>query len=280
MKSLCLSFVIAGASILTTPAYAAVCDGLIGTRIAPVSYESAQAIFSSLSIKKDEFETTSQFEVRSAANARAAPEKLFVTTPFDPNYAKYNADKGIFEVSSPSIEQPMGMFLNWKEVFDNLTRETRVENLGSGSIVSLIGAVAVLLGSEESQIDSYEATNGFGAKFLVAKVIRTQLTIFDRENTGQGLGIFPPRGTQPGFLTWSIPVPVEQARGMKQRFRAAYQIAPKSPLYAETRLVAAGNVTAANPREVFDNSKILFADIQCAIITDDQDVVLMAYPTL
>lgn len=230
-------------------AAAQVCDGLLGTQVSPTAYEQARLlVVGGRNLVKDEFETTSHFDARVAAANSPIPESLFISVPFDGKYITYNADNAAFDVKSYAFDN--GSFL-WQLHLD----------AASNSILGTGGYNAEYILGENS--------------YVTATSVETRLyMIFDRE-VAEREGLF--EGSSSPKI-WTIPTPIDQARGMKERFRAALLVVPRAPFYLEhsrtTRFRR--DETGRSATEV---TQVIAADIQCAVITDDNNKVLLTIRT-
>jgi hypothetical protein len=243
------------------------CDSALNTQIAPMTFaDAASAIQGGGSLVKDEFETTSQYEARLAEARQAMPTTMWVTIPINPTYVSYNADRAAFEIKSYALKNEQ---IDWRHI---LAGSPRLGLISPGS-----SNIDVQAGSAYAVTGTYTATNGFGAQWEVDRVDMTVEAIFDR--AGSYLESVFKTPAPPSVLVWSIPVPADQARGYKERLRAAVRIVPRSPFYFEASRGSGAPITVQRPRDVTNITHVIVADIQCAIIIDDNNTVLISATT-
>ncbi|MBL8546203.1 MAG: hypothetical protein JNL81_07045 [Hyphomonadaceae bacterium] len=245
------------------------CEAMAGTQISPISFDAAATALSSVPAK-DEFETTAQYQTRVEAALAGISSRMLVSAPFDTEYATYNADAGRFEIRSYAVRN---LNTDWFTVFYGSPHY-------GGIRYSTLGNIDLVLSSSDRPNGTYQGQNSYGATWTVTRVTRTVNAIFEREPARYNEELFGQRPAGAAPLTWTLPVPVEQARGMRDRFRAAVLIAPRAPFFFENRQQSAGRITIQNPRDVEQVSRIIVADIQCVVITDDQNNVLIAQRTV
>lgn len=136
----------------------------------------------------------------------------------------------------------------------------------------------MVLSSEDEPTGTYEGQNAYGATWEIVEIDRSMDIIFEGEPPRYGVTLFANSSSAPVPL-WDLPVPVEQARGMKERIRAVAMIAPKAPYFFENRQQSAARITIQNPRDITQISRVLVADIQCVAFTDDANNVLLTVRT-
>jgi hypothetical protein len=246
------------------------CQSLVGSRVETISFDAAVTALSQVPSARDEFETTAQYQARLAIAMSSVPSRLLISVPLDTRHVTYNADAGRFDIQSYAIR--------------NTNTDYFTVFYGSpfyGSVpFSTLGNIDIVVGSSDEERGTYQGQNAYGATWTVTRVTRTVRAIFDREPRRYTEELFGDRATRgDGPVRWSIPVAPELARGLRERLRAAVVVAPKAPFYFENTQQGVGRVTIQNPRDVDQLSRIIVADIQCALITDDVGNVLVAQPT-
>lgn len=271
MSKIVATFVAAAAVSFAGAASAQNCAGLLNTQIAPVSFDAATRLFSGGSgaaITKDEFETTAQFEARQAAARSNMPASLFVSLPVDMDQIAYNADTGAFEIKTYAVAN---IGADWFTVFYG---SPYYNTMGTGIIGS---ALAVVLSSEDRPTGTHMGKNGYGAEWEITEVHRDVNIIFEGKPANYGSTLFQ-NNSGPAPI-WSLPVPVAEARAFKPKIHAAALIAPKAPYYFENTQDSTARITVQNPRDLTQESHVIVADIQCVVITDDVNNVVLAVST-
>lgn len=249
---LLLTLAAASWSAIFNGAVAQDCESLVNTHISPVAVEDAlAAVRGGRGLVRDEFETTSQFEARVAAANTPVPEIMHISVPLDLNYVVYNADEGAFEVKSYGLKNGG---LNYYLYLDSQT----LGALGvKGSVIDFwLGGDRRVTGQSSPRMQTVEDT---------------RRAIFERP-AADGDDVFGGTGQ-----TWNISVPIDQARGFRERMRAALVVVPKAPYYVEHR--QRSFIEADRGRMIINVTQFMVADIQCAVITDDTNNILLAVPT-
>jgi hypothetical protein len=246
------------------------CQSYVGSRVEATSFDLAARALSQVPSARDEFETTAQYQARLATALSGVPSQMLISVPLDTSYVTYNADAGRFDIQSYAIR--------------NTNTDYFTVFYGSpfyGTVpFSTLGNIDIVVGSSDEERGTYQGQNAYGATWTVTRITRTVRAIFDREPRRYTEELFGDRATRgDGPVRWSIPVAPEQARGLRDRLRAAVVVVPKTPFFFENTQQSAGRITIQNPRDVVQVSRIIVADIQCALITDDVGNVLVAQPT-
>ena len=268
MSKLFAAVVAVGSLTAAGGAFAQSCTSLPNTQVSPVTFEQAITAFSGsgAALVKDEFETTAQFEARRAA-AGAGPTSMVVSLPIDPAYVTYNADAGAFEIKSFAVAN---IGNDW---FTTFYGSPYFGTIATASYDNL----AIVLSNEDTNHGSYEAKNGYGATWQVTNVNRHVDTIFESKPPRYGVSLFGNESM--AAPVWSLPVPVDQAREFKSKLRAAVVIVPKAPFYFENTQQSQARITVQNPRDIKQISRVIVADIQCVVFTDDANNVLLSVTT-
>lgn len=265
-----LTLAVAACSLsLPNVVIAQTCVNLPEGPIAPVTFDQAIATLSDTGagLVKDEFETTAQFEARRAA-AGGAPSSLLVSLTVDPEYVSYNADTGSFAIQSYAVAN---IGADWFTAFYGSPHYNTIEHASYGNI-------AMVLSSTDRANGTYTGQNAYGASWEVTRVNRTVNAIFESKPPRYGVNLWG-NSSANSSPTWNLPVPVEEARQFKSKLRAAVLIVPKAPFFFENTQPSSARVTIQNPREITQISRIIVADIQCVVFTDDANNVLLSART-
>jgi hypothetical protein len=251
-------------------ASAGICDDFKGTRITPTTFDSTKLLLQSAAVVKGEFEISADFEVRRSAVQRRIPASVIMTVPFNPQYAVYNADARLFQIKSQAIRN---LTTPWRHVF-SWPDTYRDPEIHSYSTVDLVLSESLVSNG------TYVGQNSYGATRTVERVTLLTKAIFERKADGGIGGLFGTEGPDSSrWPSWSIPALPDQARTMKDRFRAAVIIAPQNPYYFEKREPNALMPTIDSPYNTSIVTQVIHADIKCVLITSELNLVLLAIPT-
>lgn len=260
MKSVGLA-AIAAISIGTTAQAQSQCDGYIGQTVAPKTLD--QALLSlNAPAPKGEFETTAAYQARVASAGNNGP--LVISKKMeDPKYLEYDADQQVFKVQKYLFDNT-----NWPawEAFYHAKNGVKAST-SSGSNLDIV------ISSNDTPTGTYQAQNGFGARTTVTKITRTIKVIFQGEGR-YGEDLFLTK--EPALGT--IPMSVDQARTFRQLAKIAFVVVPTAPYVTRANYLW-GETTIDSPTEMRINAIVLNADIQCALLTDNLNKVLAAFPT-
>jgi hypothetical protein len=242
------------------------CANLPEGPIAPVTFDQAIASLSGTGagLVKDEFETTAQFEARRAA-ATVAPSSLLVSLSVNPEYVSYNADTGSFAISPAAVAN---LGTDWSTVFLGSPHYSAIEH-------SSYGNIAIVLSSTSRANGTYIGQNAYNASWEITRVNQTVNAIFESKPRRYASNLWWGYSSANSSPTWNLPVPFEQAREFESKLRAAVLIAPRAPFFFENTQPSSARVTIQNPFEITQTSRIIVADIQCVVFTDDANNVLL-----
>lgn len=271
LRLLTLTAVVIGICALPAQAKAATdCPSYLEQVVNPVTFDVLAAKVSKLPSKKDEFETTAQFESRVSDALNGQPETYIVSIPFDSEHVIYDADAQRLRVNSYAFDNAT---TKWNGVFGYGTPfDGQVK-------YSPLGNVDIVVSETKSLAGSYQGSNAFGVKMKVQKERRTTKAIFDREaKYGEDLFFAPgaPVGHSPVVLDFEATP--ELARKFKPKFRAALVISPKPPFHAVGK-VEWGEPTIKRPLDIDETLIAVIADIQCALLTDETHRVAASITT-
>lgn len=266
------TFVIFFVTAAPSLALATECGGFVGQRPSIISFDDAVRLLPSIS-PKGEFETTAQFETRRAAAIARIPNDLIIAKrPAKPDeYAIYDADTQQLRVKSYFFTD-----LPIIDYWDAIQPTEFYESLKPGLNYSNYG---VTLSFTEARTGSYQAQNGYGARWTIERIARTQNGIFEREHSIMApSSLFPAADDSPHFVG-AVPVTPEAARSFRRNLMTAFVVKPAAPYVMRSTHKAPYGSTIQNPTETIVNSTILVGDIRCGLLISAQGEVLGAYET-
>ncbi len=235
-----------------------------------VVFQEVAVLFDELSlfpVEKGEFETTGQFEKRKKlASSKVDLEEVhFLEGTYDINQVTYDADNEEFVLTKYAWSN---IGVDWDAVFPENSIIGRLSILGFG------------LRREQSQSRTYQASNALGVSVTVAVIERLTYAVFDRRGTKGKIPwkydlLVPVKNHNAPAIR--LPSPPDQARNLKNSMRVGVAVRLKPPF------VARGS-THYDPSielriELFATTNVIFADILCAIITNDNGTVLKIVET-
>ncbi len=240
-----------------------------------VTFRKVQEVYASMAdLTKGEFETTAQFEARKAEAMAAADfhQPVLLEGQYDPGQVEYDADNQVFVMKTYAWDN---MGIGWDEVF-GFRNPYRIGPLSSFAPVQGVG-----LAQDEKVVRSYRASNSFGTEVTVGVVERTVYGVFDRplpRKPGSGLNASKPEWNyqlttgEYNSPTVVIPVPLQHAAEMKNKMRVGVMVRPKEPFTATGERHWLPKIH--RPTETNQTTNLIVADILCAVITDQDGVVL------
>lgn len=130
----------------------------------------------------------------------------------------------------------------------------------------------------------YDATNAFGSTVRVSQVSRETFGVYDR-------------AAPPGEETWELeyaqsgdvlndtvewpgvylPMPREKARLLKDKLRVAIEFEPRAPFLAQGQDYFEPRIE--RPTEIAEIIAVFIGSIKCAVIMDDQGMILKTVRT-
>lgn len=263
MRKLLLSTI-----LLLIPSMAlAECPVSVGSQVTFDNFESITKGLAGKVVEKGEFETTAQYEERISA-ARSKPStSVILENTSKYKSIEYDADKSRFVIRATALgEQSPGWWLSTR--YAKIPDGVDIENKN----------FAVEIGEKQLSQKTYEASNAYGASVTVNSTTSESYVIFSRPGgkTGKSHWEVDDR-TKIGDSKYKsdviyLDMPVEQAVSAKDNFKWGVVVTPRAPHYFETVYASEAKVTL--PREKMTTYKTLVANIECAIITDDNKKVL------
>tara|TARA_R110002073_G_scaffold333744_1_gene521828 strand:- start:94 stop:894 length:801 start_codon:yes stop_codon:yes gene_type:complete len=247
------------------------CTINIGDSINFESLASLVESFNSTNIEQDEFETTEEFEQRkrSTLNKEILEDNLLLKATYSSEHANYNADTEQFNIQSFAWTN---LGVGWDRVFPRFNEYKIEANFWSNH--------AAGLARTDEVIGSYTGTNAFGNSVDVTKYQSTIYGVFDRMSAKSVVTM------EAGKKTWKmdfidnennrevirIDVPRERARFLKENMQVGILVQPKPPYLVVTEDTK--KPTRDYPAEIETTTYAFVADIICAIITDENGIVL------
>jgi hypothetical protein len=248
--------------------WAQACDTYVGQSVTPSSFDSVAQVLRTIPSRKDEFETTAQFETRVASARSSIPDTVIIPGIFSPEYVTYDADTASLRV------QPFAL--------RNLNTDyARVFGFGT----PLDGAVEygvydnrdVVVFQQETSTGTYRGTNAYGASVTVTEITRLQQAIFEGKGEGPLETLFANLRIGPDPVIGTIPMGIPEARAIKESGRVAFVVSPKWPYYAEGTRYWEPNIT--NRIDVTNPIEVIIGDIRCGLLMTASNYVVAAFET-
>ncbi|MFS0720780.1 hypothetical protein [Brevundimonas phoenicis] len=244
------------------------CDAMLNTTIEPITFDAASELLRSAPLVKDEFETTAAFEARVAAARQTMPTSLAISVDLNKEYAVYNADARKFVIDSRIFGSDYG--IDWFSAFYSSPVKPAGYTMGSN-------VVGLAISSVDTPNGTYMGQNAYGASWEIVKINRDVDAIFDSISSRYDQKLFG-RGLATDFK-WDAPAPPEFARQFKEQMKGALIVAPNAPFYIESTESSGGRITIQNPRDVTQIAHVIIADVKCAVLTSESNVVVFAVTT-
>lgn len=251
----------------SAPAQAAECKSYVGQAVSPTAIQTAIAKMSKLT-PRSEFESTAEFASRRGQALGGLGPLIISKRPDDGGkHFRYDADNQVMSVGSYAFDN--ANFCTeciWgygQPLHDPKDRTSRHDNID------------VVISESEVSSGSYVGMNAFGVSTKVWKRSRTVFVIYERpiEKFGDNV-LFENEG--PDQTLGKLPMSPTKAKALKNAFRLAFVVVPKEP-YVAVGARGPSSPTINSPFEITTTTKVLFADIQCGLITGPDDVVLAAF---
>jgi hypothetical protein len=237
------------------------CAPYLGKTVRPVSFDSVFKAISKIPKSKDEFETSDQFGQRQEVARNRLKPVYIVDKSLNTAAFRYDADRGILQMTSLVFDDKMGTY-TW-----SLRDAAELDGVGdSGTFYGLV------IGEQSIDTGTRVGTNAFGVSVLVDQIHQTNEVILDPDGhrgdhlVGRGSVIDEFQAT-----------PVE-ARKRKDTLQGAIVLAPKEPFYGTG--ATASTATLEHPVDIKEETDVIVADIQCALLLDEKGKVVRAYKTL
>jgi hypothetical protein len=263
-------------TLVATPAAAQECQSYTGQTVAPTTIDAALARYSTMT-PRGEFESTTEFEARRARASGGSGPLIIGKVPDPLEYGdrsgrgdnfRYDADRQVMRVVAYA--------------FDNMNFDHNdIWGYGgplysAGDYTSRFSNVDVVITQIERVTGSFRGSNAFGVSRQIARINRTMSVIYDRPLQGLGSGLFPNLDTDQ--VVGEIPMNPTEARALKSTMTVAFVVVPREP-FVVSATDGPSSATINNPQEVTVLTRVLFGDIQCALVLDPRGRVLASYLT-
>jgi len=249
------------------------CDVEPGTVISLTEIDPILETMSGL--KKDEFETTADFEARVKDTVKKAVEgSVFLQTHHDEGSAIYDADQ-----SAWFITEYFPTNSSWNFSRDAVEEAGLSEAGPQGSVMLIV---------KDEVVDTYEAQNAMGASAVISKVEATRVGVLE---IAEGSPIATDWWKidffdMPESITYTIPdttietqssaitIPMQpnEARVAKGSFKFAVYAELVEPFILRNQQHI--DATMDTKREATINSTFLVADVKCGFVTDQSNKVI------
>jgi hypothetical protein len=223
-----------------------------------ISLADALKKFGSLSLSKDEFETTAAFQARVAAAQVHVSTGDLVFVIDEHATTEFNADLGQVTVPRHAMSSTC--------LVDEFSLSPEMKAIVFGNAAKRFGsAYCVMDLGEEPSERTYEATNGYGAKVTVqSSVVTNRGVFFGYGDLGQDLfGLRRSYTNDPLFL---FEATVEEARSLKKNAQFLLLAAPRPPFAGKGTYRS--KATFDNPRESTYLTDFVVASPQCLAVAD------------
>lgn len=243
MKSLLL--LLSASLVVSTTTTAQDCPFEIGESVEPRDFSNVFEKLNQVSIEKDEFETTQEYEARIKALRFGNP--VLIESEARPYYSRYEADHNRF-VMTRYFFDPETI---WALIYDDLPKAYR--KVSHASDYQITGAL--------TNGKTKENLMGTGPYDLIFEAVHSSRYpainlewLFDKKSYRWR------KDSRWKEEVIFVDVPRERAEEIVDQMRVAYYVVPKPPFKLE----------------ILDryDSRVLFADIHCAMIMDPDGVVL------
>jgi hypothetical protein len=211
---------------------------------------------------KDEFETSEAFATRRAASLSLLPKVVAIEFPV--GELRYDADAQQFWVGTRDIGDGQAVPYYFNSDVSNVN-----QNLDIAWMTT-------------EYVGDYEATNAFGVRKLVRTSNIDYRVLFERkiderlqENPTLFLAAASRRDDFDRLM--KIPMGTEEARKAQGNFRGAAVVRIQPPYNDSSNGRQAPTVDS--PTDTFISARVVFADILCVVILDENGVVLVASDT-
>ena len=245
------------------------CSRFVGQHVDARNIDAVMAPFEQVGVK-GEFETTAELQGRQATAIDQLGSELILVKPSEGReYIAYDADRRVLKISRFALHNTG---LNEMALF------------GPGApyealVRSRLSSYGVVLSQDESVVGAYEASNAFGASATVLKVRRTTKGVYDRPADIGAQGLFPSADTSADHIAIELPLDPMTAQRLISNVRFAYLVEPRTPYFLSAAYGFPSTPTLSDPREVIEDVSVIYGDLQCAFVLDDNDTVLAATPT-
>lgn len=239
-------------------------DLLLGPAISAEDYFTAM---SGPAITKGEFETSAEFEARTAAVQRPAASLVVIDT--SPENFKYDADSEAFQFRIYNLETS-GLYRT------SYTLAGTTPNFGGYNYGD---PVDLKLKRIDTRRGEYLATNAYGAETSVREVESVEYLIFDnkgRKKMTTTDDLFSERKSFE-MTNLSIPVPRADAQAVKEGLMMVAYVVGREPWTIES--TTRSKPTRDVPIDLRMSFRIAFADIQCVGVRNAESELIAHWAT-
>jgi hypothetical protein len=249
------------------PAFAQACPTPDLLSAKPKAFSEVFKTPSANALKKGEFETTAEFEARKAA--LSGPPQSVLSIALGNDAFEYNADAQQYLVKLSRL----GSNLTYSDL-RGVPEDIR-ELFGTFLSTPIEFAVS----KTETPMGTYEAQNGFGAKFTIEKRQETVLAVFEGRGRDKGGAYDNLFSVNESYKTSdrTFPISLAQAKEWAGKLSLVALINPKRPFFLKATRVR--EPTASLPLDITSDVSILFADIQCIGVLGPNGDVLASWAT-
>jgi hypothetical protein len=242
------------------PSTVAGCGSYVGKTVKPLSFEELRRSLPSVA-DKGAYETTADYEKRKATAAPLDLQPVFLRQALGGNGLRFEADKGEVTIWPPALG--VGQ-VNFSNVFGYGGMKNTNDNYSS--------AIGFLIQAKTVSSETVEATNGFGARFQVAKTLRDVEAVWERAGR-RGHGVFI--DVKPFQPVATVSMSAQGAKDLIEAGSSALLLTPVPPYSKAGKSVL--EATFASPRERVDSITVLIADIHCSVLLNSTDTVVAAF---
>lgn len=244
------------------------CDKFVGQFVSPRDIDDVMQPFRNVG-PKGEFESTKNYESRKAvAVATLRNSEIISKEPEDRKRLVYDADTQQLHIISYAFRN-LGFNSDALFGYDAPYR---------GLVEHGLTNIEVVIKEENEVTGTYSASNAYGAKVQVAKVLRRTRGIYEGKANFSEPSIFPAADQKP-YVAGSIFMNPNVARSLKPSIQLAFVMNPKAPYYLKALYKYPSRPTVTNPQEVTNEVSALIGDIKCGLVLDPQNKVLGSFPT-
>ncbi|MGR3984506.1 MAG: hypothetical protein OD817_04520 [Gammaproteobacteria bacterium] len=279
---------VAAAWLAVPVAVADMCQPYAGKTVEPTTYEIVEKLLSERPLVKGEFETTAEFNEKTAKFISALPENFLIGYALhkSPIYDADTQQMRVFDFHLVGNEKRHFIFGYGSLTRDELEDMAQLfkvryavktpkakskvgraieKNAMKRKFLDRNDVLDVLVSKTWERTGSYPASNVLGASVTVKTYKMKIQMIFERES---------------GAYTFAdelhpIPMTVDQAKRMKKSLKATVLAAPKPPYFEKNF----GKIepTFDDLNEVDEEISVIIANIQCVFLLDRKNKVLAAF---
>jgi len=238
------------------------CFEYLSKNINPTTFDTLAAVLSKLPSKKDEFESTADFEKRLNKAKSKIPDKFIIPIPINSSFIEYDADKRILGVSSLAIKivgaNYDGVFGFGTDYYEKI-KYWRFQNIDA------------VVATNSTNVGEYIGQNAFGTSTRVSRVDGLTKVVFERSGERYE-GLFFNLRPQSSMIIEFTEVPPDIAKKFKFSVKTSLVIAPKQPFHVKGT-GPSDAPTIQSPVDRRETLEVIVADIQCVLFADESGEV-------